>query len=230
MITIIHGNDIESSRNFYFAEKNKLKNPIFINGDGITYDQIFQALENNTFFEEEKELIIEYFFNKNKSTTTEFKKIVEFINSNKNFSVLFWDNDEVSKASLAAFKNATVRLFSYPQTMFAFLDSIKPAQGQRLIKLFHELLKTTAPELIFFMITRQFRILLNQTGDQEAQIDEIKRMAPWQLSKFKNQAAFFKETQLLNAYNKLFEIEIGQKTGKDANSMEKSIDFFLLGL
>lgn len=227
MILIIHGNDIESSRNFYFAEKNKLTNPVFINGDGITFDQIFQALENNTFFEETKNLIVENFFSKNKSTTTEFKKIVEYLNSNKSFNVLFWDNDEVSKASLNAFKSATARQFSYPQSMFQFLDNLKPGNGQNSIRLFHELLKTTAAELIFFMITRQFRIMLSIDGGE---IEEAKRMAPWQLSKFKNQAKIFGDSKLLMLYNQLFEIEIGQKTGKAFYSMEQSIDFFLLGL
>jgi hypothetical protein len=232
MILIIHGNDIESSRNFYFAEKNKFTNPVFINGDGITFDNVFQALENSTFFEEKKELIVENFFSKNKSNTNEFKKIVEYANANtnKNSDILFWDDDEISKASLAAFKNATVRLFSYPQTLFTFLDNIKPGNGQNSIKLFHELLKTMAAELVFFMIVRQFRIMLNQSEGSSTQIDEVKRMAPWQLSKFKNQVNSFKNDQLLNSYNKLYEIEINQKTGKIPYSMEKSIDFFLLGL
>jgi len=227
MILIIHGNDIETSRNFYFEEKNKLVNPVFINGDGITYDQIFQALENNTFFEETKQLIIENFFSKNKSTTNEFKKIVEYLNSNKNFNVLFWDNDEDSKASLNYFKTANVRQFSYPQNMFTFLDNLRPGNGQNSIKLFHELLKTMAAELIFFMITRQFRVMLSL---EKGEIDEVKRMAPWQLSKFKNQAGFFKGNKLLKTYNQLFEIEINQKTGKVPYQIEKSIDFFLLGL
>ena len=86
-----------------------------------------------------------------------------------------------------------------------------------------------AAELVFFMINRQFRIMLSLTGGAN-QIDEVKRMAPWQLSKFKNQVALFGNDQLLELYNKLFEIEIGQKTGKAFYSMEKSIDFFLLGL
>jgi len=229
MILIIHGNDVASSRNYYFEEKNKLTNPVFINGDGITYDQIFQALENNTFFEEKKEVVIENFFGRNKANTNEFKKIVDYLDSNKTPHVIFWENDEISKTALASFKNVTIKLFSYPQTMFTFLDNIKPGNSQILIKLFHELSSTMAPELIFFMITRQFRILLNQTDDLK-QIDEAKRMAPWQLSKFKKQASYFDNKKLLSAYNKLFEIETGQKVGKFPYSMEKSIDFFLLGL
>ena len=65
---------------------------------------------------------------------------------------------------------------------------------------------------------------------EKGEIDEVKRMAPWQLSKFKNQAGFFKGNKLLKTYNQLFEIETGQKVGKFPYSMEKSIDFFLLGL
>ncbi len=229
MITIIHGNDIESSRNFYFAEKNKLQNPVFISGDGITFDQIFQTAENKTFFEEKIVILIENFFSKNKTNNAEFKKIISYLDSNKTIDVIFWEDDEISKTSLNPFKNATVKVFSYPQGLFTFLDNIKPRNGQNLIKLFHQLLKTMAPELVFFMITRQLRIMLS-LGNGEMQIDEVKRLAPWQLSKFRSQAAAFGKAKLLATYNQLFEIEINQKTGKVPYSMEKSIDFFLLCL
>ena len=63
MILIIHGNDIASSRNFYFEEKNKTKNPILINGDGLTFDLLFQSLENKSLFQDKIVLLIENFFN-----------------------------------------------------------------------------------------------------------------------------------------------------------------------
>ncbi len=229
MILIIHGNDIVSSRNFYQEEKNKHKNPIFINGDGISFDQLFQLAEGKTFFEDKIVLLIENLFLKNKTNSSEFKKIIEYLNSNKTTDVILWESDEASRGNLSLFKNASVKTFSYPSVLFTFLDNIKPKNGSGSIETFHTLLKDMAPELIFFMITRQFRIMLNVLDDDK-RIDEVKRLQNWQLSKFKRQATVFGQKQLLKIYQQLTEIEINQKTGKVPYSMEKSIDFFLLGL
>jgi hypothetical protein len=65
MITIIHGNDLVSSRDYFSKEKGKSESPILINGDGLGFDQLFQASENKTFFENKVALAIENFFSKN---------------------------------------------------------------------------------------------------------------------------------------------------------------------
>lgn len=229
MILIIHGNDIESSREFYFEEKNKLNNPIILNGDGIIFDQIFQAAENTSFFDDKKDILIENFFSKNKSTSIEFKKIIEYINANKNISLIFWESDEVSKTSLSLIKDATIKTFSLPQNLFAFLDSLKPNNSKEILSLFSENLKKSETELIFFMIVRQFRILLNLISN-DTQIDEVKRMAPWQLSKLKRQAESFGLKRLKEIYKALLEIDLNSKTGNSSVNLKKSVDFFLSGL
>lgn len=228
MILLIHGDDLESSRNFYFTEKNKLGDVIMLNGDGLTLDVLFQNAENKSLFGSEQTLLIENFFTKNKSIAIETKKIVEYINSNKDLSIIFWESTELTKASQALLKNATVKTFSFPQTLFTFLDNVKPDNSEILIKLFHELRQNMEPELIFFMLVRQFRIMLGIDGLDK--IDEVKRMAPWQLGKMQRQAKMFGENKLKSNYQKLFEIDLGSKTGKIPYSMERSIDFFLADL
>ena len=230
MILIIHGNDIASSRNLYFEEKNKFKNPVFINGDNITFDKIFQALENKSFFEETPAIIIENFFSKNKSNTNEFKEIASYLNSKKDLSIILWENSEISKTALSQFGNATVKAFSFPQNLFSFLDNIKPNNSANLITFFNELRKTMEPELILFMMIRQFRLLIALSDLTQDKIDEVKRLAPWQTGKLKRQVSYFGENKIVEVYNKLFEVELNQKTGRVSFPLEKSIDFFLLGL
>jgi DNA polymerase III delta subunit len=79
------------------------------------------------------------------------------------------------------------------------------------------------------MIVRQFRILLNLITN-ETPIDEVKRMAPWQLSKLKRQAEFFGLEKLKSIYKSLLDIDLNSKTGKSPANLKKSIDFFLSGL
>lgn len=229
MILIIHGNDSKSSREFYFEEKNKLKNPILLNGDGLIFDNIFQAAENSNFFDDKKDILIENFFTKNKANSIEFKRIVEYINSKKDLSIIFWENDEISKPTLALFKNASLKNFSLPQNLFTFLDLLKPGNSKELIKLFSDNLIKSEAELIFFMIVRQFRIMLNLISNDKP-IDEVKRLAPWQSSKLKNQAELFGEKKLKEIYSQLLDIDLSSKTGKSPVNLKKSIDFFLSGL
>ncbi len=228
MLLLIHGNDLATSRNFYFEEKNKLTDVILLDGDGLTLDTLFQNAENKSLFGSEQTILIENFFTKNKSIAIETKKIVEYINSNKDLSIIFWESTELSKASQALLKNATVKTFSFPQILFTFLDNVKPNNSETLIKLFHELRQNMEPELIFFMLIRQFRIMFGIEGANK--IDEVKRMAPWQAGKMQKQAKLFGEEKLKNTYQKLFEIDLGSKTGKIPYSIERSIDFFLADL
>lgn len=230
MILIIHGNDIASSRNLYFEEKNKVKNPCLLNGDGLTFDLLFQTLENKSLFQDKIVLLIENFFTKNKANTLEFKKIIAYINESKNLEIIFWESSEVSKANLALLKESTAQNFSFPQSLFIFLDNLKPKNAQTSIKYFHDLKTNMEIELIFFMIVRQFRLLISQLNPSGKQIEEAKRMAPWQLSKFKKQASYFEKNYLLSIYQKLFKIDFSHKTGKLPYSLEKSIDFFLIDL
>jgi DNA polymerase III delta subunit len=228
MILLIHGNDLAASRNFYFEEKNKLIDVILLEGDGLTFDQFFQNAENKSLFGSEQTILVENFFTKNKSTAIETKKIVEYLNSNKNLSIVFWESTELSKTSQALLKNATVKTFSFPQILFTFLDNVRPNNAEMLIKLFHELKQSMEVELIFFMLVRQFRIMLDLDGSDK--IDEVKRMAPWQLGKMQRQAKMFGEEKLKSSYQNLFERDLALKTGKIPYSLERSIDFFLADL
>ena len=231
MKLLIHGTDIEKSREYYFLEKNKLRNPIALNGEGLTFDLLFQSTENKSLFEEKFVVLIENLLTKNKSNSTELKNITNFINKHKNIDLILWEQSEVSKTSLSLLKDFEVKLFIIPQKMFTFLDQIKPHNSKALIKLFHELRETQEPELILFMLIRQFRLFLQVNGNFLNQIDEVKRMAPWQMSKLLIQAKHFKKDDLIKAYNQLFEIESSQKTGTGmTTSLETSIDFFLSDL
>ena len=231
MRLLIHGSDVEKSREYYFQEKNTLQNPISLEGEGLTFDAFFQAAENKSLFEVQIIILIENLFSKNQSNSAELKKIIQFINNSKNLSVILWEQTEITKTSQAQLKNFEIRPFVIPQKLFVFLDNLRPNNSKSLIKLFHELRGTQEAELIFFMLVRQFRLFLQAEGNYFDQIDEVKRMAPWQLSKLSTQTKYFSKNQLIKLYNKLFEIEINQKTGRiGPMALDTSIDFFLSDL
>lgn len=230
MITIAHGDDISGSRNYYISERQKSKNPVILDGGKFTLSDLMQSLEGGSLFNEEKDIFIESFFSAKKANAS-FKEIVDYIDDQgSKANIFFWENSELSKTELAIFKKTTAKLFKIPKNLFGFLDNIKPGNTDS-IKQFHELLNQTAEELIFFMLVRQFRLLL-AVSDFEAKnpIDELKRLTPWQMGRLKTQASLFGQGKLITVYKRLGEIDSDSKSGKSATTLTQTIDFLLVDL
>lgn len=228
MITIIHGDDTANSRKYFIQLRQETLNSVSFEAENLSLTQLMQSVEGGGLFSDEKKIFIENFFSK-KKTGKEADEILSYLKSASKVEVFFWEEKEVSKKNLNYFSGAVVKTFKLPKTLFLFLDSIKPNNKQLLINLFHETLKNVEPELIFYMLFRQFRFLLalnNETSNEE--IDEIKKMASWQKSKLIKQTGFFSFEELKKIYQALYKIDLEQKTGKSATSIIQSLDFFLL--
>ncbi|MEK7534770.1 MAG: hypothetical protein AAB600_05605 [Patescibacteria group bacterium] len=231
MITIIHGDDIVLSRNYLQEQKHKVLSPYVFDGliDITTLIQITQGVG---LFTSEKNIFVENFFSKNKLGNLEVKSVIDYINKNESlFNLFFWEAKELQKRSIALFTNPSLKNFKIPQAIFLFLDSIRPKNFKNSTILFHNALKNTLEELVFFMLQRQFRLLLAVSEENSKDsIDEITRLAPWQKSKLLKQAALFSSDKLLAIHKKLYKIEVAQKTGNLPYSLTVAIDFLLLSL
>ena len=230
MITIIHGNDIVSSRNFFIELKSRAKEPVSFQTASITITDLAQVLTGGGIFGNEMTIFIEYLLSQRKKAT-HADSIIEYLLENHNAgNIVLWEEKEIPGTTLKRFTNAKVEMFRIPQLVFTFLDSLAPGAGPRLVTMLGKTLATSEIELVFYLLVRQFRLLLAMTNDQSALIDEAKRLAPWQKSKLKQQAFRFTQEALIEKYNKLYAIEVGQKTGALSAPLRISIDFFLLGL
>lgn len=233
MITIIHGDDISESRKLFRDLKLKHKNFVLFESGKITIADLVQNIQGSGLFGNSKAIFIEEFLTKLKKTNRESKEILEFIIKNAKSSIfILWESKEILKKDLFLFKDTSVKVFKLPKNIFLFLDNLKPNNSKNLLSLFHQALDMgMKEELILFMIQRQFRLLLSLYRSElvsESQIDEVLRSAPWQKTKLERQSKLFSESDLKNIYKKLYEIEIGQKTGTLPLSLAQSIDFLLL--
>jgi hypothetical protein len=260
MLTLIHGSDIASSRKFFIEQKKTVgaQDVVSLLGEQVNLTDLAQILEGGELFATEKHVFIEQFLSKKKKSK-ERDAIVAYLNKQAaEHTIVIWEDKELDRSAQNLFKKAVIRDFKLPQTLFAFLDSIRPNNGKQMIELFHKTIATTEVEMVFFMLVRQFRMLLALTeisekippftkeGEQfvpsllkEGQggflIDELKRLAPWQKTKLENQAKLFAGREkdfapLRDLYAKLFQIELGQKTGHLAAPLTPTIDFFLLDI
>jgi hypothetical protein len=228
MLTLIHGDDTASSRNYLQSLKTKENTYELIDGEKVDITDLTQIFEGGGLFEEKKTLFLEQFISKKKQTK-EYESILSFLSKKAADNDIFiWEAKEIEKSHVTPFKNHIVKLFTYPQTLFQFLDTIKPHNTSLLIKNFHTTLQTTEPEIIFFMLTRHIRILLMLKDEKDVQIDETKRLAPWQKSKLTHQAKLFSMEKLLFLHEQLFTIDTGIKSGNMQLLLATAIDFFLL--
>jgi DNA polymerase III delta subunit len=233
MITIIHGDDISKSREYFNELRQKQKDFLLFDGNKLTITELVQNIEGSSLFGNTKAIFIEEFLTKLKKTNKESKEILDFMLKNAKPSVfVLWESKEILKRDLSLFKNAVVNLFKLPKNIFLFLDNLRPNNSKNLLNLFHQALGSgIKEELILFMMQRQFRILLALSEPSEKeQIEEISRLAPWQMGKLERQSKIFDRQNLKKIYKKLYEIEVGQKTGSLSLSLTQAIDFLLLDL
>lgn len=230
MITIIHGADIATSRKYFLDLKEKEKDTLSINGQTLNITDLVQYFDGGELFSTPKSFFIEQLLSKKKKSN-ELDQLINQINKHaQENNIYIWEEKDITPASLNSFKNSQVKQFKLPQTLFTFVENIKPGNGREMIKLFHETIKTSDTEMIFFMIVRQIRMLLCVIEPGSDAIDEVKRMAPWLRGKLERQADLFEIDELKRLYAKLFELEKGLKTGNLPMPLTQAIDFLLLGI
>ncbi len=237
MLTIIHGSDTAASRKFFLEEKEKISGAELLKGSQINLTDLCQLLEGGGLFENSRAIFIDQFLTERKKSAERDAVISYLIEQAKNHAIFLWEGKELDKTTLSQFKQAEIRQFKLSSQLFTLMDAIKPKNGTQLIQLFHKSLETNDAEMIFFMLVRQFRILLALSekalpaGRQGTEtISEVSRLAPWQKSKLEKQVNLLGKDSLQQLYSKLFQIEVGQKTGTLSSSLTSAIDFFLLGI
>ena len=257
MLIIVHGDDIVASRKYFTDLKDKHVGAHSFDGASVTLTDLAQIFEGGGLFEDSKTVFIEQLLTKKTrgrktktSEPTELDAILAYFDKHASLhTIILWENKEIEKGVILGFKTAEIKIFRLPQTLFLFLDNIKRGNGKILVKLFHQTIANTETEMVFFMLVRQIRLLLALTpslrGPKQPSpneiatlptvarndaIDEIKRMQPWQKTKLQKQAASFTPEELKQIYHKLFQIEVGQKTGSLSLPVRSAIDFLLLDI
>ncbi len=222
MLTLVHGQDNLSSRKFFLSQKDI--ESLTFDAESLNPIELSQSLQGGGLFENPKKVFIENLFTRKGSKNLAL--VTEILNSNENANVFIYGDKDVGVRSLSNFPKFTNENFKVPQNIWAFLDGIRPTNPNN-IKLFHNALVGSEPEVVFAMIIRQFRLLIgiNSTGKN---IDEVKKLADWQKTKLKRQAALFEISKLKEIYKKLYKIEKGTKTGSSNLNLVQNIDILLL--
>lgn len=157
MITLIHGDNTEASRNEFLRLKN---GETSLDGRTLDASTLVQALEGNLLGP--KTVFIERLLTKN-------PKLVSFLRGD----VVLWEDKEVSATILKKLGAVENKLYKIPVLLFKFLDSLSLELYQQLDK----------PELTHAMLVKRVRHLIEirdgvtPEGLQDWQASRLTRQA-----------------------------------------------------
>lgn len=231
MFTVLHGDNTVASRNQLNAlitqhKSRGVKDTIRLDGKTITPTDLIQALETQSLFGTDRLVIIEDLLTRPKSKTkTDLAAYLKTISSQPNIpSIIIWEQKPLTTPQLKSLGNPPHQVYKLSKKLWNFLDSLKPQNSKQSLQLLHQTLDQEAPEMVFAMLVRQVRLLIQTKDNTKLKI------APWQINKLKNQASHFSLQQLLNLHKQLLTLDHQTKTGQNLLTLSSSLDILVTNL
>lgn len=231
MIIILHGDDILKSRQELERIKKQSKEAelLILDGRKVDLTQVKQALEARAMFTASRLVIIENLFSGRKNKNQE--EILGYLaKSPVEVDLVLWEEGGVSKTLLGKFPKSQILLFKPEPVLFKFLELIRPENTGEMLTLLTRCIGVEAPEIIFYMLVRQFRFLLLVKDGITSGVEELDRLADWQKERLSRQAKYFSQKQLVDIYHKLLEIDFCQKRGLAPFDLSKTLENFIISL
>ena len=220
MITLIHGQNTIASRQFLveLIEKEKKDGQVLVRfeKDDQTVSRATQLLAGENLFGQKTTLLLENYLKGKSDKSLDFESHLKKINA----SIIIWEDDQRPVSSLSRFPGARVLEFKLTSSVFKLLDGLSPASPESNLQLFHQSLKTAAPEMIFVMLAKRFVDLLSPPS----------KLAEWQKARLLAQSKHFPQTKLKEVIKNLLAIDLLQKTSSSPLSLEGELELFLIKL
>ena len=220
---IIHGEDIVSARNqlndLILAASARGSEIKRLSAKDADLTGITQILEGLTLFGQTPVLVIEGLFSLPKSKNKDL--LLGFIAKYADRDIFLLEDKALTPTVLKPFSKAKTNEHKPPAIIFSFLESLRPNGATKSLKLLADLEAAhQPPELIFAMLIRQVRLLI------QALEPATLKAAPWQKSRLTAQARLFGEGRLLKLHDNLYRIDKELKSG--INPLDLSLHLFNL--
>ncbi|HEX7018055.1 MAG TPA: hypothetical protein VF209_04080 [Patescibacteria group bacterium] len=228
---ILHGENTVQSR----AELGKLldqarqanKTVVRLEAKRLTLADLQEALHSESLFGDEKVIVIEELHSL--PTSNRKKELIEALaaaDGDHSSSLILWEKRSLTATMLKKLGPAESKEFKLSKALFSWLDSLNGQKRNvsQQLKLFHDALKQEGEYLCFLMLIRQLRMML------QAMDGGVIKGPPFMISKLKNQAQSFSQTQLLSLHQQLLEIDYRQKTSQSSLDLAQELDLLLVNL
>lgn len=228
MITLLHGDNVEASR----IELNRLKSSFVgkevrvLDGRSIDETNLTQALESQSLFGGDTAVVIEHLFGKlGKKIKLITQLAAILVRASATTDIVLWEDKEVGVTVIKSLGAPTVKLFKTPQILFQFLDGLAPQRASVLLGMLETLIETSVSEVIFVMIVRRVRQLI-QLRDGVTPTG----LQGWQVGRLTAQARHFTIEKLVAMHAQLTDIDIAAKTGASPFTLVQQLEQFIISL
>ncbi len=221
---ILHGeNQVQSrARLQQIKEKERQKELVNLNGKTLELSVLIQALEAGSLFGGDRLVVVENILSS--PASKRLTEILEYLIGQQARDLVIWEEKAVSAAALKKI-GGEAEEFKISSTVFSFIESISPSNTKMILKGFDQALEHDAVELLFFMLVRQIRQLIQVVSDQASF-----RGPSWLVGKLARQGRAFGLKRLLSMHQQLYEIDKGIKMGKTNLDLKTELELWMIGL
>lgn len=226
MVTIIHGDDeLKVHQNLSALLKTYRVDHftvVRLDAKGLSISDLETAVGTEELFAVKKVVVIDRIHALPKSKQKDL--LIDWLSVFKSSTtdVVLLEQKILTATQLKKFPSADVRLYKLPSVLFSFLETIGTQPAHKSVTQFHQVLENQEVEQVFVMMIRQFRILLQYSSDG------VYNGPPFGRSKIQKQSDRLPTERLLQLYERLLKIDLGQKTSTSVLSLTQEIDLFLL--
>lgn len=228
MITLLHGDNIDASRAELVRMTGVAKGKEIrqLSGRDVEPVVLTQALESSSLFGGDTLVVIENLFGKLGRQVKRIEALCAIlVMSGEATDVILWEDKELGVTVVKNLGKASVRTFKVPPIIFQLLDGMRPHAAATLIPLFRQIYATQAAEVIYTLVVRRVRQLI-QASDSVAPDG----LAPWQAARLTAQARLFSMNKLIRMHTNLLDMDIAIKTGVSPFTLAQHIEQFLISL
>ncbi len=219
MLTIICGEDTVTSRDYFVSLQSDYRNKGFmvrrISGDEFLdinkglFDAQSLFSDKIIFVGERLSRFIKMF---GKKGVGELKKVAD----NDRVELIDWEDTSLYELRMG--KDARFKEFKPKETIFSLQEALFPTNRTRFITLLEIVSQSQDPGFIYIMICRHARHLLLAKEHVLPQ-----KMPFWQSKKLESQSKFWDKDKLIQFYEGLLRIDIGQKTSTTPFSLTNAL-------
>ena len=224
---LFHGDNQAKSRKAFVEERERAKKKgleaVVIVDRQINLTDVKQAVESGGLFGVDRVVFIEGLVGGRASG--EKTAVVGYLKEERPENVLIWESKKVDGRKLRGWQDVKVEEFKVSKNVFRFLETIGPGKQSTFLPLWDQVLSDEPVELVFFLLLRQIRQLISLASDEDG------FGGPgWLKNKLQQQASVFGLGGLLKLHEKLYRLEIENKTGSGVLPLSTRLELLLISI
>ncbi len=228
MTTLIHGDDpstVSKHLTQRLAQaKNRQDSTVRLSADGLTIPDLELSLTAQELFELNRVIVIDNLHSLpvSKRRSGLIARLADFQSATT--QLILVESKLLTPTQLKVFSKAEIITCKLPKTVFAWLDNLgtgtdSKKQLARLDQAIHD----SSPEQVFYLLIRHIRLLIILADGGESQLSS-QELPPFARSKMRTQAHRLGLNNLVQLYQKLVSIDLGQKTGRSLLTLAQELE------